>query len=259
MAEASELWNLARACREEGRTSEAIEYYERALPYYQGSDKLEERQNLLNELGGAYQAFGSVTLNNSRVEKGIHYLHQSLLIAKRREDRQGQAFALVNIGIAYHDMRRLDDAAAMLDQGLGLLRELGDRKLIAQGLTYVGMVQRDAGRLTEAVETLQQSVSLLREDGDRSAEAEALRSLGRVYKILNRFDEALDCLDQSRTIYCQAGDRYREAVAIDDIGTIYSSAGDKAAARAYLTEALEIFNELGVPDAGLTRARINML
>lgn len=259
MTDGAEAWKLAASYRLEGRAKEAITYYERALYYYQGPDQLEDRQNLLNELGVTYQARGSVTLNNDDTEKGIHYLNQSLLIAKRRQDRNAQAMSLVNIGIAYHDMRRLDDAAAMLAQGLNIFRELGDRKMIAQCLTIVGVIQRDTGRLSEAAETMTQGLSMLREDGDRPAEAEALRSLGRLYQRLNRFDDALTCFEQSRTIHRQAGDRYHEAVTIDDIGSMFSSAGDKAAARTYFAKSLEIFEALGVPDAMLTRAKINML
>ena len=259
MTDVSEWWRLGRENRDQGDLNQAIHYYELALKRSEDYSQEEERQDILNELGLVYLDLGANTISTPRIEKGISCLKISWSIADRRGDVPGAAMSLVNMGIGYYRLRKLDEAMQSLDWGLRMLRELGDRSSAGQALSYVGRVHVAAGRLDEAIDTLRESVTILHEVGARLGEAEALDGLGRVYLELKRYDEALGAIEQSRTIYRQDGDRRGEALSTLQIGVTYLRAGNKAAARDNIQPAVAALEELGAPEVGKARATLNMV
>jgi predicted negative regulator of RcsB-dependent stress response len=58
-------------------------------------------------------------------------------------------------------------------------------------------------------------------------------------------------------LFEEEGDRYFQAVVLDHLGDAHHAAGDSTAARDAWQLALRILDELGHPDAGRVRAKIN--
>jgi tetratricopeptide (TPR) repeat protein len=206
MADASALWKLGRASRDQDHLKEAIGYFEQALAGFRQLGKLEEQEEVLDDLGNVYRDYGTVQRSNELREKGIVCFQESLSIAQRLGDRSGQAVSLGNIGLGYYSLGDLDRAVTFLEQSAAMFRELGERAQFGRTLAYLGRAQGKAvGRGDEGVDTLRQSITILREVGDRYAEAEALDGLGRAYRDRGRYGEAQDCFEQRRTIYQELG------------------------------------------------------
>jgi len=74
-----------------------------------------------------YLDLGANTISTPRIEKGISCLKISWSIADRRGDVPGAAMSLVNMGVGYYRLRKLDEAMQSLDWGLRMLRELTGR------------------------------------------------------------------------------------------------------------------------------------
>ena len=59
------------------------------------------------------------------------------------------------------------------------------------------------------------------------------------------------------TLACQMGDRYEQARAHDGLGRSWHASGDHAQARYHWQQALALYTDMGVPEAGPVRARLD--
>jgi tetratricopeptide (TPR) repeat protein len=92
---------------------------------------------------------------------------------------------------------------------------------------------------------------------DHWGEASSLRNLGRVHGDVGRFEEALDCSQHSLEIERASGHRWGEALSLEVLGHALFHTEGMEAARPYWEAALQIFTELGAPEAEEVRARLD--
>ena len=71
----------------------------------------------------------------------------------RRPARRGQT--LNNLGIAYRELRRFEEAIACYQQSLAIFREIGDRHGEGLALNNLGNAYRELRRFEEAITSYQ--------------------------------------------------------------------------------------------------------
>ena len=69
-----------------------------------------------------------------------------------------------------------------------------------RALNNLGVAYRELRRFEEAIGCYQQSLAISRETGDRHGEGQTLNNLGDAYQELRRFEEAITCYQQSLAI-----------------------------------------------------------
>lgn len=116
----------------------------------------------------------------------------------------------------------------------------------ALALYFAGSALDAAGRHEQALETLERAVGLLREVGDGRMEGRALIAIGTAQASLGRAAEASASLRESLGLV--SGLHY-EAQAREALAGIAKEAGDHAAARDHLLEAVRIYRSTGHPRA----------
>jgi len=172
--------------------------------------------------------------------------HQIALSAARRlGDRRGEGTILNNLGVAYRQRRRFDEALACHDQALNIYQMIGDRHGEGRALNNSGITYRDLRRFDEAITCHERAITICREISDQRSEAEALDNLGNTYRELRRFDDALASYQQALTLYRHIGDRYGEGWALNGIGIIYRELARFDDALDSLRQALAIRREIG--------------
>jgi tetratricopeptide (TPR) repeat protein len=159
-------------------------------------------------------------------------------------DSPGEAGMLTGLGVAYYDIRRVDDAIDCLEQARPTWRRLGFTLQEAFTLYALGAAYQDTGRLTEALGHLEHSLSLWRKLGNHWGQGVVLRQLGDTYRNLRRFDEAIATLREAWAICRDSDDSYGVAHILHDLGSAYLDLARPAKAVDYLRQALVIRREI---------------
>lgn len=170
-------------------------------------------------------------------EKALRRLRETLDLAAKLAARDDEvATTLNNLGLVYRDLGRHADALEALDRALAIDRRLRSRWAVAYDLRNKGLTLLRMGRPAEALPLLAESGVEAAAIGDRVNQAKALLALGECRLALGgegadaAFQEALELSRalgtpevEWRALYGRAQGRL--------------AAGERAAARALLTEA----------------------
>ena len=182
---------------------------------------------------------------------------QALQLFRDLGDCHGQACALSQLGTVQRLTGEYPAAAASLTQALQLSRDLGDRHGQAWVLNQLGMVQQRTGDQPAATASMTQALQLSRDLRDRRGQARALRGLGIVQQRTGEYPAAAASLTRALQLFCDLGDRHGQAWALTDLGLAQQRTGDQPAATASLTQALQLFRDLG-DRRGQAEASVNL-
>ncbi|HEX4704625.1 MAG TPA: tetratricopeptide repeat protein [Pseudonocardiaceae bacterium] len=172
---------------------------------------------------------------------------RALEICRELGDRYGEGQTLINLGLARRRLRQLVEAVEDNTLALEICRELGDRYGEGQTLINLGLVYRELRRFADARDSLRAAAVISQEIGDRYGEGKALNNLGRVHEELGQFEDALSCIEQSLPIRIEVGDRYGEGKVLINLGRVQCDVGRFTEAFASLQAALAICREVGDP------------
>ena len=179
----------------------------------------------------------------------------SLDAARRLGDRQGEADALINLGVALREVRRFDEAITAHQDAAAIYRDTGDRHREGMALTNLGSALREVRRFDEAITACQDAAAIYRDTADRHGEGMALNNLGLALREVRRFDEAITAHQDAAAIYRETGDRHGEGLALEGLGLALEEAG-REAMTAY-QDAIAIYQETGDQyREGITRERL---
>ncbi|WP_326559770.1 AfsR/SARP family transcriptional regulator [Micromonospora sp. NBC_01796] len=213
-----------------------------------------------------------------------------------RTDRLGLAHTGSQLGLAYTELGRYDDARALLTRSVALFAELGDHT--GQGDTYrrlggiaykeeryddalahtlaaldhyaaagdrpgqahalngVGWVHVLRGDHHLAIDYCGRALVILREVGNRQGEAATRDSLGYAHHHLGEYAHAAECYREAIRIRRETGDRVYEANSLHRLGDNHLAAGEPDEAYAVWRQALDIMTEISHPDTEKVRAKL---
>jgi tetratricopeptide (TPR) repeat protein len=202
------------------------------------------------------------------------------------------AWIIRSLGVAYYDLQRFDEAAALFEESLAIRRSPGcldmlgstyrkqgnveaaldchkealafrlesdNPRGLAVTLNRMGSTYRDLGRFDESLDHLNRSLELRREIGDLHGQGFALHSIAATYEQLGRLDEAMEAYRESLVVRREVGDRRGEGEILLCIGKILARTDQPDEARDVWTEALAIFSDLGAPQASDVVRMLNEL
>ncbi|WP_405930972.1 tetratricopeptide repeat protein [Streptomyces sp. NBC_00827] len=164
-------------------------------------------------------------------------------VARRAKDRQSEAVAWHNFGLALRGAGRLMEAVEAHTRALDLFRTVGDRRREAIVWDNIGSALRGAGRVVEAVEAHTRARDLGQAVGDRHREASAWDNIGSALRRAGRVVEAIEAHTRARDLHKAAGDRQGEGIAWSNLGSALQEAGRVAEAIEDHGKALEICRE----------------
>jgi tetratricopeptide (TPR) repeat protein len=183
-----------------------------------------------------------------RMDEAIAHYQQALAIHRESGDRRAEGNALGNLGEAYRNLGRLDEAIAHYQQALAIARQIGDRRGEGNRLANLGNAYSHLGRMDEAIAHYQQALAIARDIGNRRVEGIALGNLGLAYAGLGRMDEAIAHYQQALAIARQIGDQRTEGTFLGNLGSAYLQTGRMDEAITHYQQALAIHREIGNRD-----------
>ncbi len=174
--------------------------------------------------------------------------HQiGLAAAQQIDDRNGEGWILNNLGVAYRDVRRFEEAIDCFQRALTIRQEAGGRSGEGWVLYNLGETHRVLGRFEEAIDYLKQALSIGRAAGQRWGEGWVLNMLGDACRGLGRFEEALDYLQQALTIRQEIDDQVGKGWTLNMLGVVYRELGRFEKAIDYFHQALMISHQDNIP------------
>jgi tetratricopeptide (TPR) repeat protein len=168
----------------------------------------------------------------------------------------GQARAHGSLSFALGKTGSLAQALYHTEQALDLFHTAGHKQGQAQMLNAIAWTHAQHGRYQQALTCCRQALRLHQELREPSEEANAWDSLGYTYHHLGRHQRAAHCYRHALNLFRQAGARYHEAETLTHLGDTRRARKDLAATRRLWQQALDILDELGHPDAHHVRAKL---
>jgi tetratricopeptide (TPR) repeat protein len=165
--------------------------------------------------------------------------------ARRLGDRQSQANALSDLGIAQYLTGDHVGGTQVLEEALGIYRELGDQLGQANVLDDLGVGRYLADDCPGAAQLLGEALGIYRELGDQLGQADVLTHLSAVRHLTGDYRGATELLEEALGIFQGLGDRLGRANALNFLGDVRRQTGDYRGATEVLEEALGIFQDLG--------------
>nr|WP_313933794.1 tetratricopeptide repeat protein [Calothrix sp. FACHB-168] len=187
---------------------------------------------------------GIKQFQTSQFTAALQSWQQALFIYREIKDRDGESWALGNIGVAYRNLGDYKTAIEYYQQLLAIAREIKDRQNEGKALGNLGVAYRNLGDYKKAIDYLQQTLAIAREIKDRNSESKALGSLGAAYLDLGDYKKAIEYLQQQLAIAREIKDRQSEGAALGNLGLTYYSLGDYPKAIEYSQQLLAIAREI---------------
>ncbi len=174
--------------------------------------------------------------------KAISLATEARILAGRANFKQGEAYALKNIGITYYYQGRYLEALETYTQSLNLFRQAGDNIGIANMYNNIGVIYYDQGDDLKALENYLQSLKFAELSGDKLRMLSALNNIGGVYNQKSgTLDKALQYYLKALPI-CQDLGKQNELGAVSvNIGSIYFDKKDDTQAMIYFNKALKAY------------------
>ena len=264
--------------RDQGKTDEAEELYQRSLRVAQDLDYLAGQSHAVNCLGviaqrrGEMHRAGQLFVAAQRMAEGCgdiklagliqqnrgviadiagnceealaHYM-DSLQSFEKTNDERSMTLVLNNIGLLHFKLSQYGDARRCYDRALVLARvrcDLLSEGVIEENIAELEMLRGDLSAASESIAKALE-IAILRQDPVRRASA--LKLLGVSLRMMGRPKEALDPLRGALTMCSNADDKLLEAEVLYETGLALAAAGDQAEARDTWVAALEAFQRIG--------------
>ena len=191
----------------------------------------------LNQLGYA--------LARLRDPEAFESLEQALAIRQELGDTRGEAQTAIALGeghLTIHGPGK--DALRYLRRAADVLEPMGATSLRSVALNNLGEVHFMLGDLDAAAECYTQARDIGREIGGH-AEGHALHNLGLVLLRQHRLDEAIASFNEALSKHRSWGVLVGQANTLKHLGEAQTETGRTAEARASLTAALAIYEQIG--------------
>jgi DNA-binding SARP family transcriptional activator len=191
----------------------------------------------LNQIG-----FALVKLSDP---EAFAHLEQALAVRQEFGDTRGEALTAICLGEGHLRMHGAgEDALRYLQRAADLLEPLGASPLRGAALNNLGEVYFELDDLDAAAECYMQALEISRGFSD-IAEGYALLNLGRVNTRQHRPAEAIARFEEALPKVRASGALDGEAGVLQRLGAAQAELGKQAEARASLTQALRIFEQIG--------------
>ena len=170
---------------------------------------------------------------------------QRLSIARELKDKVGEGSAYCNIGNAYQDFGKFEEAVNNHRKHQSIAKEIGDK--IEEGMSYcnLGVAYKSLGDFQKAKECHEQDLQIAKEVGNAASEGRAYCNLGCVSRILGNFQEAIQYHRKHLFIAKEMGNEAGEKEAYGNLGNTFQSLGNFQEAIKYHKKRLSIAKKLG--------------
>ena len=232
-AAASALNGLGGIGMMKGHFPEAAGHYQAALERYRQCGDRAGQARVLHNLGQT-----EYHQHNLRSAAGRY--RDAIAAYDDAGDGHGAALALTDIAAAETELGSFDEAEEHLRRALAVLRDAKDQPSEGQTLTRLGDLSLRRRQLPEAADCYERALTIFRRLGHRSGEATELENLGEVGLRQGEYQQAIGYLRQALALHRETGYQHGETLTLRTLAEALHGAGQPAAARTELLAALRL-------------------
>jgi DNA-binding SARP family transcriptional activator/predicted negative regulator of RcsB-dependent stress response len=271
---------------------------DRAVSSFEGALEVGNRLGAWMTQANSYRALAEVHLRQAHPERAAELFERAGELYARAAARSFANTPHEGLAQTYTMRGRFAEAIAEATQALRIADELGNLKSVCDAKNALGDALHGLGEHIEALERHTEALRIAEETsypwgicaarkgmaqaylslgrlGDavssatlaldsagtyrlRPAEVEVLVLLGRLHLHLGEVQQALACALQSVELSRATGQRMVQARALRLTGDALAADGDQSAARESWQQALELFADIGAPEAAALRTQLNV-
>lgn len=202
---------------------------------------------------------GHAYLNLGRIDEAHVEFTQALALSRAERHRLGEATALEQLGLIDLKMGRPGNAITTFMQARDIFTEVGRPRGVANMTRHLAEAHRDAGRHDQAARDFREARRLAAHLPDPYSEARCLTGLGQTYLSAGQISNAAAALCEALTITTGLGARYEQARIRVLLAEASQRRGDVGQARRNLRLALTIYSRVGAPEADDVRRRLRKI
>ena len=235
-----------RLCDSMGRPLERLCYLDDVLTVQEAALAAVRRAGITPAAEGSTLGnLGSAYLELRRFEEAIACFRDALAVFRHVGDRRAEAVTLDGLGSAYAGSRRFEEAAGCFRDALAIFREIGDWHREGLTLTNLGVAYGGLRRFEEEISCCRHALAIHRETGGPHDLGLPLRNLGLAYYNVGRLEEAIACDRDAVAFYREAGDGYGEGLTLTNLGAAYHKLGRLEEAVACYQDAASVLRDAG--------------
>ncbi|HSA99346.1 MAG TPA: hypothetical protein VLE49_01765, partial [Anaerolineales bacterium] len=175
-----------------------------------------------------------------------HVAEESVALYRQSQDRRGLAFALVIFAYPLEFLGERAQAEAALQESYSIARAEGDVYVICRSLNRLARVIVDLYHdLDLSQGYMEEALRLAKEGGLRSQEAQAAEILGFIAAQRSDYDAARAYLKQSMDIYQEIGATFNVVLEKSNLAHLERKLGNHADALEYYRETITAFRDIG--------------
>ncbi|WP_158888250.1 tetratricopeptide repeat protein [Amycolatopsis anabasis] len=201
-----------------------------------GDRDLEARS--LHSLGLTHWARGRLT-------EALRHYSECLAIVRQLGNRHGEVPTIVCLAETNCDAGRYQEADALARSAVAQSRVVGERRHEVGGLEVLAMIDHRLGHHAAAIRDFTDALRLAREIGFGYGELSILIGLCGAHRGAGRLPEALACGREASAGMQVSGTHLLQPRALTELARAYLDSGDRDQAARHASEALELARERG--------------
>lgn len=146
-------------------------------------------------------------------------------VAETRLEKIGRGWSFNQIGLAYRDLRKFDQAEKYVGLAFEVAKQQADKELMGASLGTFGAIFADKGDFQKALSSYRQALASATEFGDLQTIGNLLNSLGEVYRSLADLQKAKEYYEGALAIAEKIKNEIGKAVALGNLGVVAMSVG----------------------------------
>ena len=222
--------------------------YEQVSNYDEARKRLARVRSADSKNVDALLASGKVEIESGNPQAGLEFLNSAYSLATQFGNDEAKAAVEQQMGAAYLDLNKLDEALKNFTGALEIRKRLGLEKGVASSLNQIARVQSRMGNASEALANYKESLAMFQRIGDKRGTALILMNLGSYYSDHAQYGEALKSTTDALTLYRDLGDEARQALSLNNLGSIRSYMDNFQDALTSYQQAYQIREKLKLTD-----------
>lgn len=219
--------------------------WDEALECYLESMELKKQISDLKGLGLSYNNIGLIYLKKGAFDRSFDQLASALQLFQQIRDRSGAALVYYNLADLHRCKEEWRKACHYLRRSLGIARELGEESRAADCLLLSGKITMERSDLDSSERTLSQASELFAKSKNKLGEAEAQLALGELALRMENLPRAEEYLNQVRLFTESTGNKWFKGCFKRTHALLLKLQGEQDTCLEYLLQSMSLFKELG--------------
>jgi PAS domain S-box-containing protein len=205
--------------RQTGNYDRAIDFYLKALKYY-------DQQKDLKGMSFCYNGVGSIFRVQQLYDKAVDYLQKALDISIELNDSVGMSIYYRNIGMCYYDEGKYPESLTWTIKSLEIAKLIDNPTIKVASYQAVGNSYSKLDEVLMAIYYYNEAYTLGKELGNNYSEAYTLNRLGECYTKQKKFSKAEQSFFQSLELAKRLNIKYDIKDSYYGLSTLYGQQGD---------------------------------